>query len=99
MSALLGQARGIRGGRRLARGARGAIGAARGRMRGGRRRRRGRGISAAGIRAARKLMNLLRDFATAVPRTKHIRPRRRRSFFRPRRGDPEDFVDSEDGED
>ncbi len=68
------------------------------RARGGRRRR-GRGISLAGIRGARKLLNLLRDFQTALPRGRaHVRPRRRRSVFRPRRGDPEDF-DEGDGDD
>lgn len=55
----------------------------------GGRRRRGRGISAAGIRAARKLMNLLRDFHQALPRTRHVSMARRRSYFsRRRRGDP-----------
>ncbi len=92
MSALLGAVKGI-GAR-----ARGVVGRARGLRRKGmrRRHRRGRGVSAAGIRGARKLLNLLRDFQTALPRGRaHVAPRRRRNVFRPRgrRGDPEDFSD------
>lgn len=89
MSALLGAAKGLAGLKAVARkGIRRGLARARMRPAGLRRRRRGRGISAAGIRAARRLMNLLRDFATAVPHRRGFAPRRRRRFFR--RGDPED---------
>ncbi len=54
---------------------------------GGRRRRRRRGISAAGIRAARRLVGLLRDFQSALPRGRRSLPRRRRRRLF---GDPED---------
>ncbi len=67
----------------------------------GRRRRRGRGISAAGIRAARKLLHLLQDFAMAVPHTRgRVRGRpRRRYFSRKRRGDPDERYWVEETED
>src|SRR5229473_7436852 len=59
--------------------------------RGGKRRRRRRGISAAGIRAARRLMHLLQDFQRHVPRGRGGFARHRRRY----RGDP--YEDEESG--
>lgn len=57
-----------------------------------RRVRRARGVTASGIRGARKLLNLLRDFQAALPRGRaRVAPRRRRTAFGRRRfGDPEE---------
>ncbi len=78
--------------RRAGRGVRRVAGGVSLTGRGGRRRRRRRGISAAGIRAARRLMHLLQDFQRHVPRGRGGFHRRGRRY----RGDP--YEDEQSGD-